>query len=221
MSTTRDRLEQEYTAELRDALNFTPDDVDANRRGSLTDAQQAQLEKMSKRAQGLPEGCHRAIMLVLLVVLLAGGALVYVIAGKSLLATFSGNPLVPAVVGFAILSGIVAAMFSGRNMKRIRESVNSLDKMPLQAVEGRVTVRSGDYSSGTITFPLVTKPVSFFETGRRRGQLQVVTIDDQRLVMNPEFANGFTDGGAYRLYYVKFASYVLTMSAELVDLPLA
>jgi hypothetical protein len=204
---------QDWIDHLQQAINFTPQDLDANRRGQYSELQRAQLEKYIRLGRGNPE-CQRAIFLILFAVLVGGLILLNTLMNGALL-TLVSNPLIMPIVGIVVLVILLYAFFAGRSVRRVSESVDDMSKLLLEYAEGTVHISSFRGSTRSPSIPLIPNDIGLFTPRKHRSSR--VTLGGQDFVMSKNIGSSFLEGATYRLYYVKYAFVTLLLSADLLD----
>lgn len=167
-------------------FDFTPDDLEANRRGIISEHQRQQLTSMGR---GLNKFTGKSIVWLFLFLILASGLILAVLfssAGSpsALLAEFFSDPF-----GMAIQVGIICAIaplvtalvyFLCRwNESAVLHSVDG----PLLSDEGVAKITNGYSRTGT--------------------QFKIVQIGKKEYINLRPYASLFKSGQSYRIYYVK------------------
>ena len=207
---------QEWNEHIQQEINFTPQDLDANRQGQYSDRQRTKLESYVKRAQGINPGCSRLNMLVLLLIFFGGLVILNNLMNDTLLKLVR-DPTIGPIVGLVVLILVIYALVMGRNTRRIYQSVNHMDKLPLEYAEGVVQVRDFRNVTRTHSIPLIPKDIPWYRRQKRRSAR--VTLAGQDFILNRDIGLSFLEGATYRLYYVKFTIVTFLLSAELVARP--
>ncbi len=175
---------------LRMALDFTSDDLQANRMGLLSERQLAKLG----RSMAWARGCGMVVSVLLLVGFL--GMLGYIFfvppiaeQTRASLSQGPGSALLLAVplgsIFLLILRGV------GRTLRHNRP----LGERRVEQVEGTVMLRIYD---------------------TRYGSSVLLRVGGRRFYLTLEQALGFWNGGSYRLYYLPAFSYGILLSGEVL-----
>ncbi len=182
---------------LSAVLDFSVDELAANRAGELSGRQEARLRKVRSRSR-------TAVSVVVFV-----AAAFIVVAGVMLLShrSSAGHPGssagVPYVVGALILVGLVVS----QSAFRTRRALNHLVSGPVGRAEGIAATRVRKMRGN------VGDPVSGIP-GRPGGARCELTIGGTRFFVSPAVLAAFNDGQAYRGYYVGHGLQATLVSAE-------
>jgi hypothetical protein len=179
----------ELNQKLAQAFDFTPADLEANRRGLLTPTQENLLAEVRQT-----RGCGQRAAYF------AWGGSVLLFAGVILFAT-PRNSLPYALLGLALFAGVfVAAILLGESRSR------NLKTGRISVAEGRATglaTREIKSKSGR-----VMGTAYFVEIGRTRFRLAT-----------PTQLETFKPGYCYRIFYIKDPPLHLILSAEAIEDP--
>src|SRR5258708_38001186 len=181
-------FDQDLKESLMQAIKFTPEDLEANRNGTITEAQRAKLGKNA----GFTRGITLFMYGVFIVMIIGIGAYFFVFSdtGQNLLKSSNGDtPIGPIVIG--VLSAVVVIVF----MSALRTLMRTNDM-----AKGKVSVTEGPAK-------LKTYPAGYW---MRSYQAKIGKTNFH--VQQPVF-NAFVEGGSYRLFYIKIppTNYMLSI----------
>jgi len=182
---------------LSAVLDFSADELAANRAGQLSDRQETRLRKVRSRSRG-------AVAVVVFV-----AVAFIVVAGVMLLPRLSAgrHPGSSAGVPFVVGALILVALLVSQSAFRTRRALNHLVSGTVSRAEGiagtRVRTMRGN----------VGDPVSGIP-GRPGGARCELTIGGTRFFVSPAVLAAFSDGQAYRGYYVGHGLHATLVSAE-------
>ena len=167
-------------------FDFTPDDLEANRRGIISEHQRQQLISMGR---GLNKFTGKSIIWLFLFLILASGLILTVwffSAGSPsvLLSEFFSDPfgMTIQVGSICLIAPLVTALvyfLYRRNASIALHSVNA----PLLSDEGIAEIVNGYSRTGT--------------------QFKIVRIGRREYINLRPYASLFKSGQSYRIYYVK------------------
>jgi hypothetical protein len=185
---------------LMKALNFTREDLSANRQGHLTDAQKERLrEKMGK-------GQTQTIIVVMLVLLISAGVIGFSLFNgedSALRQTFEENPTIILLgLGGSLLLylGMVAfALIRGQRAKSGNFKVGML--------EGQVKLSSSEMDYGTARAVGALAGV--------QTQICTIQIGRQKIYTDEATLAALEDGKSYRLYHIGSKPAYMIVSAEI------
>jgi len=209
---------QEWMEALQEDFNITGEDLEANRRGQLSDRQRAKIEPMVTYAAGNPN-----FFVALLGMILVVAAIIFVIniATGGMIALFLSVP--EYRTGAAVVTVLFLLMLipGGINTNRLRRSIDSMDKMIVQTAEGQVQKRGARRGFNTVSL----FGNNYMRRGHRRNGARAsqrgceVSFGETRLYFSEAHAENFLEGAVYRVYYLPFANGVYLLSAELMQMP--
>lgn len=204
---------QELIADLERAIDFTPEDLQANQRGEISPHQKEKLSDLNKQSQRPPSSSlsfSPVFWILLLGLLVLGSGLGFLYIASTPHPVFSA-PALLSVLAFIVFVIVVARMSSSQNQRYI---LRNLDNAPLQSEEGVVSLKN----------------IFRSRYSRPRPGTYIITINGRRLWLGHTFDNpwladreykGFWSGASYRIYYVQTRFAVFLLSAELIDTPSA
>jgi hypothetical protein len=181
------------------ALGFTPDDLQANRAGRVSETQRERLAKTRRRARGAT-----AFMGVLALAFVVVIAIVFIPKISRQDSGSDSLPVVPIIVGVLVLMLLIM----GASILRTRRSLDALASGSVLQVSGpaktkvrRMHGNVGDLQAGT--------------SGTAGGVRFELTIGDVRFfVPSRAVLDAFVDGAPYRGYYVGKRIMATLLSAE-------
>ena len=163
-------------------FNFTPEDLDANRRGIISEHQRQQLIGMGR---GMSKFTDQSVRWLFLFVVVAGG----LILAMQFSSAGSSSALLSDPFSLAILFGSVCVVvplvialvyfFNKRTDAAVFNSANG----PLLSDEGIAKITNGYSKYGT--------------------QYKIVRIGKKEYIALRPYASLFKSGQSYRIYYVK------------------
>ena len=196
---------QQANAALMRALNFTPEDLAANRQGKLTPAQRERL-KISV-AQGMRIGYGVAAIVIVIVVAVC----VFVVLGSQgvvpMPASFEGlgenAPLIVGVMGVILVFYVIMLLVS---TARSRGMTSGSAKV--RALTGKVK---------TSTLSLRGRNAAIASAGGASAVSYVIQIGREKVYTTDETAyRAFEDGLTYRVYVVGSKPGYMMVSAEAI-----
>lgn len=194
---------RELTQALMLGLNFMEADLQANRRGELSSTQYEMLSRNYKTSS------RWMLVGIIITLLMIGGVFVFVFflsPGADLTwKSFRDNPtglwIMGGVFGFILL--ILAASYLRMIMLN-----RPPDKLQIQQVEGQVRLTIRPMRYGT------PRRVSSMMGGGT--SICTLRVGRKTFYLNELQAEGFWNGGNYRLYYVRTNSIPTLLSAEVL-----
>jgi hypothetical protein len=183
---------------LSAVLDFSTDELAANRTGQLSERQAAKLRtarSRSRAATGVVAMVALAFIVVVAVVLLPRLS-----AGKH-----PSSSEVPYVVGALILVALVMSQAVFRTRRALNQTVAGRISMAEGVARTRVHRMGGNVGDPQSGIP-----------GRPGGARCELTIGGIRFFVNPSVLAAFSDGRAYRGYYVGQEFHATLVSAELI-----
>lgn len=185
---------------LTEALGFSAWELAANRAGELSDRQLARLREAHVRQRGRSGTRTRtaAVTTAIVVVLAAAAGLPHLTGshGKS-------SAEVPILVAAVIL----VALLMWRSVARARDSAGRLAGGVLSEAEGVAKTRRHLTAGGAAADPVAA-------AGPAREPRCELSIGGTRFLVTPSVLAAFTDGRAYRAYYVGQGPRAMIVSAE-------
>jgi hypothetical protein len=182
---------------LSAVLDFSSDELAANRAGQLSDRQEARLRKVRSRSRG---AVFVVVFIAVAFIVVVG---VMLLPGLSKARHPGSSSEVPFVVGALLL----VALLVSQSAFRTRRALNHLVSGAVSRADGiaATKVRNmrgnvGDPSSGI--------------PGRPGGARCELTIGGTRFFVSPAVLAAFNDGQAYRAYYVGHGLQATLVSAE-------
>ncbi len=197
---------QPINAQLMQALDFTPEDLAANRQGTLTDAQRERLKLL------MAQGARTALVVAAVVILIVVAVCVYILLGSAGIVplpeeVFGSNALL--IVGVMALVMVFYVGMLLISMSRTRRMGSGNTK--ITALTGKVKVSTQGMGYAPTAYAVArtagAPTVSYvIHVGREK-----VYITDQAV------AGAFQSGATYRVYVVgKKPGYIL-ISAEALN----
>ncbi|HYF63650.1 MAG TPA: hypothetical protein VD886_12600 [Herpetosiphonaceae bacterium] len=190
----------ELTSVLMPALEFGPAELEANRRGGLTPAQQARLSEMSRKSSAY--GIVGGLVMVLLLAGVGAYVLFWSPSGAALKDGIASDPtlriMLPIVLGLVLL-----ALFGSLGLSLYRASAVG---------RGRLSVAEGPIKLDAQSMGLEARML----VGAFGGQTRICTakIGGMTFYVSEKALAGFKHGAAYRIYYVNNKPAHVIMSAE-------
>ena len=184
---------------LSAVLDFSADELAANRAGQLSDRQVTRLRKVRSRSRG---AVTTVVFVTAAFIVVAG---VMTLSGQSRGGRPGSSAGVPYIVGALLLVALVVS----QSAFRTRRALTHLVSGTVSRADGAAstTVRKmrgnvGDPASGIL--------------GRPGGPRCELTIGGTRFFVSPAVLAAFSDGQTYRAYYVGHGIYATLVSAEVL-----
>ncbi len=184
---------------LSAVLDFSADELAANRTGRLSERQAAKLRttrSRSRSATGLVAMVALAFIVVVAVVLLPRLS-----AGKNP----ASSSEIPYVVGALILVALLISQAVFRTRRALNQTVTGTISMAEGVAKTRVQRMGGNVGDPQSGIP-----------GTPGGARCELTIGGIRFLVSPSVLAAFSDGRAYRGYYVGQGIRATLVSAELI-----
>jgi len=188
---------------LMQALEFTRDDIAANRSGVMTEAQKERFrERMSK-------GQSQAIIIVLLVVLVTFGVVAFMLFGNAeegsgLGQALEQSPEIIAVgLGGSLLLYLVMIAFAFFKMRRMKSG-----NLRVSSIEGKVKLKSSEMPSYSVGAAIAS-------TAGAQTRICEIKVGRTTMYTDEESFEAFEDGGTYRIFYVGNKRAPVIIAAEL------
>ncbi len=184
---------------LSAVLDFSADELAANRTGQLSERQAARLRtsrSRSRAATGVVAMVALAFIVVIAVVLLPRLS-----TGRHP----SSSSAIPYVIGALFLVGLVVSQAVFRTRRALNQTVTGRISMAEGVARTRVHRMGGNVGDPQSGIP-----------GRPGGARCELTIGGIRFVVNPSVLAAFNEGRAYRGYYVGQGLHATLVSAELI-----
>ncbi len=182
-------FDQDLKESLMQAIKFTPEDLEANRNGTVTETQRAKLGKYA----GFNRGITLVVYVVFIVMLIGIGAYFFVFSdtGKALMQSNSGGlPMGGIIIG--VLSAIAVILF-------------------LSAL--RTLMRTNDMARGKVSVTEGTAKLKTYYAGYGMRSYQV-KVGKTNFHVQANVFNAFVEGGSYRLFYIKIPPANMMLSIE-------
>jgi hypothetical protein len=197
-------MQSRYTNDyLMQALEFTRDDLAANRSGVMTEAQKERFrERMSK-------GQSQAMVIVLLVLLVTGGVVAFMVFGNAeegagLRQALEQNPEIIAVgLGGSLLLYLVMIAFAFIKMRRMKSG-----NLRVSSIEGKVKLKSSE-------MPYYSAAGAIAGAAGAQTSICEIKIGRTTMYTDEQSFNAFEDGGTYRIFYVGNKRAPVIIAAEL------
>ncbi len=181
---------KEFDAPNSSLLDFTPEDLQLNRRGYLSQRQRARLQST---AGGIVKVSRSGAVVALVFVLFGlGMILAMYLQNASTRAALLSSPLNLLMLAGAVLLVLVIVVFA---LYWTRRQTSALAQAQLQMAQG--PVRPGE------SFSVESAITSHY-----------VLVGKQRFAFAENMSSIFHEGRNYRVYYVKSGPYQIIMSLE-------
>ena len=186
-------FDKDLKESLMEAVKFTDADLEANRNGTVTEAQRAKLGK----TLGMTRGATILGFGLFIIVIVAIGVYFFVFSdsGKALLQSNSDDtPVGPIVVG--VLAAVVVIIFlsSLRTLTRM----NDMARGKVSVAEGTAKLKTYSERTG-------------IGIGMRSYQIK---IGKTNFHVQSAVFNAFVEGGSYRVFYIKMPPIHTILSVE-------
>jgi archaellum component FlaG (FlaF/FlaG flagellin family) len=182
---------KDLQASLMQALNFTAQDLEANRNGTVTEAQRARLGKQAGYTR-----IATLVSFVIVILVFAGiGAYLFVFSnnGQSLLKAFSKDSSVLAIVA-GVMGAFILVIFL--SFLRTLRRTSDVARGKVSMTEGPAKLKTVDSGYNLTSYQIKVGKVNFY-------------------VQEAVF-QCFIEGAPYRIYYIKNPPINTMLSAEQV-----
>ena len=183
----------ETFANLMSAFDFTAEDVDANRRGTITPRQRARLRGMGRGVSG----CSLQGLIGMTVLVVVGGAFLSYgfYSNASTRREVFGDPTNLAILLAAFAVPIVVMTIAYLSSRR---RAGQLSDAQVRVAEGNATIKQSI-------------------SPNHGGTTYVVKIGEKKFNFLEEYGTLFKQGAPYRVYYAKAGAYEPILSIEQVE----
>jgi hypothetical protein len=193
---------------LADALGFSGEELAANRAGELSSRQLARLREARARQRARSGTRSRTLVIT--------AAIVVVLVAAAVLPRLTGSHgKSSADVPFLVAAVILIALLMWRSAARAGNSASRIAGGAVSQAEGVAKTRRhglGDASHGVAADPAAAAdPTVSGGDVQARGEL---SIGGTRFLVTASVLEAFTDGRAYRAYYVGQGPHATIVSAE-------
>jgi len=193
---------QQYNQYIMQVIGFTPQDLEANRRGYMTDPQKARFAAFLSQSQrsGM---IAAAIVFVITVVVIGGTLITNAEMRQSFQDLYEKTPYILLVPIGAIIFWFGMIIFSMVKSNRMKSG-----NVPLGAVTGKVklTEISGYGMIGAI-----------MKTASGTNKSYEIKVGRQKILADEITIRAFQPGGAYRIYFIKLNPMGILVSAEVAQ----
>jgi hypothetical protein len=193
--------EQGINYALMDALDFGPEELEANRQGVLSNQQKSKLGKNTA-------GTNIASLVMFIVLLvfmgIAGYMLISTGSAAGFIRGFAKDPSTLLIVGGAL--GIVALIILMSFLRTLLRA-NRVGRGKISMVAGPVKLEA------------LRVPLSYAIASKAMGDsayTHMLKIGREKFYLQKKALNGFQTGRTYRLYYVKNSPFHYLLSAEMI-----
>ncbi len=188
---------------LMQALGFTAQDLEANRRGILTEAQRARFAAILTKDTSFMLQIAALVMIAVVI-----GAVAFVIINPDIRDYFSSgsNALILIVPGGALLYYVLMIAAQARRSNRQKATTTGV-----VSVTGKVTVAPVSQQFGHNLPGAVAVQIA---GGLPRSYL--IQVGKEKLYVDQPTAEAFQNGGVYRIFYLKPVQIIV--SAEIAHM---
>ena len=171
------------------ALDFTADDLDANRRGIITPRQRVRLQAMGRGISGC--SLQGLIGMVILVVVMGAFISFGLYSNESTRGQVFSDPANLAILlaAFAVPVVVMLAVYFSSQQR-----ANQLGDTAVRVAEGNATIKQTTSAHG--------------------GAVYIVTVGAKKFDFLEEYGTLFKQGAPYRVYYAKAGPYEPILSIE-------
>jgi hypothetical protein len=186
---------------LMQALNFTAEDLAANKHGVMTEAQK---ERFRER---IGKGQTQAVVIVLIVLLISGGVIAFMLSGdENLRQVVEQYPtLVAAGLGGSFLLYILMIIFALLRSQRMKSG-----NMRVVSISGKVRLSSSE-------LPYYSAAGAIAGVAGAQTRICEVKMGWTKMYTDEATFDALEDGGTYRLYYVGNKRAPVVVSAEVAS----
>jgi preprotein translocase subunit SecG len=187
------------TAErLESALGFTPADLEANRAGRLSDAQQGFMDTQSKRGKSL-NLVMVGLFVVFIVIIVA--VVLPKLSSNSTDSSSGSSSAVPPWIIFVVIAVIALVML--RTFIKTSRGMGNMSTTAVLSVQGPAKTKA--VVRGNVTDNVVLAPMGVYR----------VKVGNVNFPLDAKKFSGFDDRVNYRCYYVKGTLPVLISAEEI------
>jgi hypothetical protein len=188
---------------LMQALEFTRDDLAANRSGVMTETQKERFRARMRRGQ------KQGIVIMMLVLLVTMGVVAFLVFGNAeegsgLRQAIEQSPEIIAIgLGGSLLLYLAIVVFAFLRIRRM-----SSGNLRVHSIEGQVKLKSSE-------LPGYTAAGAIASAAGAQTRICEIKIGRTSMYTDEESFEAFEDGGAYRIYYVGNKRAPVIIAAEL------
>ncbi len=205
------RTHTDPTIEMMQALGFTQDDLENNRKGQLSVSQREQMALRKQSAIRTGQRASKSTPLVMLYVIVVLGiiAVAFISTGSfQYVQDALGEWAIPAMIGIAALILLIVIRIPRQFQRSVAEYNQGAASMPLDyvvlSVMGEMKVRTRSFGSNVETPDTVT--LYYLNVGGKD-----FSVSESRY---KALKNAINRGAVYRLYYAEYGKTTFILSAE-------
>jgi hypothetical protein len=188
---------------LMQALNFTAEDLAANKQGVMTEAQKVRFRER------IGKGQTQAMVIVLIVLLISGGVIAFMLSGNEesgLRQAVEQNPTIVAIgLGGSLLLYILMMVFALLRGQRMKSG-----NLRVSSISGKVKLSSSE-------LPYYSAAGAIAGAAGAQTRICEVKIGRTKIYTDETTFDALEDGGTYRLYYVGNKRAPVVVSAEVAE----
>lgn len=190
---------QENNHYLMQVLNFTPQELQLNRSGMISDGQRQRLQaKMMQYKQS----STKVIGVVILITIVAFAAVFFFSdAGESLRNLMAENPVYLLIPGVALLLWAVMLIFTLARSGKV-----NFDNARLMVITGKAKTKKIDLYYGAAAAAMAAAGDDALNCTVKIGRVT--------FYVNEETYSGFANGLTYHVYYIPYGRFPIMVSAE-------
>lgn len=193
---------QENNHYLMQVLNFTPQDLQINRSGAISDGQRERLQ--AKMMQYKQSGTKVIGVVILMTIVVFAVVFFFSDAGESIRSVMAENPVILVIPGAALLIWAIMLIFT-----LARSGNVNFDKARLMVVTGKAKPKKIEMYYGPAAVAMAAAGDNALNCTVKVGRVQ--------FYVDEETCNGFAEGLNYRVYYIPYGRFPIIVSAEAVE----